>query len=167
MTAFDYGVIVIVLASLALGLWRGLIGEVLALLAWVLAALAAWQFGPEIGVLITAIADPGLRVLAGYAVVFVGVLIVLALVRLAVRGLLKALGLTAVDRLLGVVFRCCARFVDRVDSGGCRWHDLGAETGTLVGEAQLAPPLETAVLAASPGCRRKRQNEFDSGSKLK
>ena len=96
MTVFDYGVIAIPSRLLALGLWRGLIGEVLALLAWVLAALAAWQFGPEIGALLTAIVDPGLRVLAGYAAVFVAVLVVLGLLRLAIRGLLKALGLTAV-----------------------------------------------------------------------
>ncbi|MDQ5877728.1 MAG: rane protein required for colicin production [Pseudomonadota bacterium] len=149
MTAFDYGVIVIVLASLALGLWRGLIGEVLALLAWVLAALAAWQFGPEIGVLITAIADPGLRVLAGYAVVFCGVLIVLALVRLAVRGLLKALGLTAVDRLLGVFFgvaRGLLIVLILVAVGGM----TSAPKEPWWARAQLAPPLETAVLALKP-----------------
>ena len=149
MTAFDYGVIVIVLASLALGLWRGLIGEVLALLAWVLAALAAWQFGPEIGVLITAIADPGLRVLAGYAVVFCGVLIVLALVRLAVRGMLKALGLTAVDRLLGVFFgvaRGLLIVLILVAVGGM----TSAPKEPWWARAQLAPALETAVLALKP-----------------
>ena len=149
MTAFDYGVIAIVLASLALGLWRGLIGEVLALLAWVVAALAAWQFGPEIGVLITAIADPGLRVLAGYAVVFCGVLIVLALVRLAVRGLLKALGLTAVDRLLGVFFgiaRGVLIVLILVAAGGM----TSAPKEPWWAKAELAPPLETAVLALKP-----------------
>lgn len=149
MTAFDYGVITIVLASLALGLWRGLVGEVLALLAWVLAALAAWQLGPEIGALITAIADPGLRVLAGYAAVFVGVLVVLALVRLAVRGLLKALGLTAVDRVLGVVFgvaRGLLIVVILVAVGGM----TSVPKQPWWAEARLAPPLETAVLASKP-----------------
>ncbi len=149
MTAFDYGVIAILLASLALGLWRGLIGEVLALLAWVLAGLAAWQLGPEVGALITAIADPGLRVLAGYAAVFVGVLIVLALVRLAVRGLLKALGLTAVDRVLGVVFgvaRGLLIVLILVAIGGMT--SLPKEIWWR--NAILSQPLETAVLASKP-----------------
>ena len=149
MTAFDYGVIAILLASLALGLWRGLIGEVLALLAWVLAGLAAWQLGPEVGGLITAIADPGLRVLAGYAAVFVGVLIVLALVRLAVRGLLKALGLTAVDRVLGVVFGVARGLLIvfiLVAIGGMT--SLPKEAWWR--NASLSPPLETAVLASKP-----------------
>ena len=145
MTAFDYGVIVIVVASLALGLWRGLIGEVLALLAWVLAGLAAWQLGPEVGGLLTAIADPAWRLLAGYAAVFFGVLIVLALVRLAVRGLLKALGLTAVDRLLGVCFgiaRGVLIVLVLVTIGGM----TSLPKQEWWAKATLAPPLETAVL---------------------
>ena len=149
MTAFDYGVIAILLASLALGLWRGLIGEVLALLAWVLAGLAAWQLGPEVGVLITAIADPGLRVLAGYAAVFVGVLIVLSLIKLAVRGLLKALGLTAVDRVLGVVFGVARGLLIvfiLVAIGGMT--SLPKEIWWR--NASLSQPLETAVLASKP-----------------
>lgn len=149
MTAFDYGVIAILLASLALGLWRGLIGEVLALLAWILAALAAWQFGPEIGALMTAIADPGLRVLAGYAAVFFAVLVVLGLLRLAVRGLLKALGLTAVDRLLGVLFglaRGMLIVLVVVAVGGM----TSAPKAPWWKDASLAPPLETAVIAAKP-----------------
>lgn len=149
MTAFDYGVIVIVVASLALGLWRGLIGEVLALLAWVLAGLAAWQIGPEVGELLTSIADPAWRLLAGYAVVFFGVLIVLALVRLAVRGLLKALGLTAVDRMLGVFFgiaRGLLIVLIVVAVGGM----TSVPKQEWWAKAQLAPPLETAVLALKP-----------------
>jgi membrane protein required for colicin V production len=149
MTIFDYGVIAIVVASLALGLWRGLIGEVLALLAWILAALAAWQFGPEIGALMTAIEDPGLRLLAGYGAVFLGVLLVLGVLRLAIRGLLKALGLTAVDRLLGVCFgiaRGMLIVLILVAVGGM----TSAPKQPWWQKAALAPPLETAVLASKP-----------------
>jgi membrane protein required for colicin V production len=122
---------------------------VLALLAWVLAGLAAWQLGPEVGALITAIADPGLRVLAGYAAVFVGVLIVLSLIKLAVRGLLKALGLTAVDRVLGVVFGVARGLLIvfiLVAIGGMT--SLPKEIWWR--NASLSQPLETAVLASKP-----------------
>ena len=37
MTGFDYVVIGIVALSLLFGLWRGVVGEIIALLAWVLA----------------------------------------------------------------------------------------------------------------------------------
>lgn len=149
MTVFDYVVLGVVLASLVLGLWRGLVGEVLALAAWILAILAAWQFGPEIGALITAIPDPGFRVLAGYAAVALGVLMLVALVRFAVRGLLKALGLSAADRALGVLFGIARGLLIvfiLVAVGGM----TSAPTQPWWTEARLSPPLETAVLASKP-----------------
>ena len=39
MTGFDYVVITIVLASVLLGVWRGVVGEIIALAAWVLALM--------------------------------------------------------------------------------------------------------------------------------
>lgn len=149
MTPFDYAVIAIVLASVCLGLWRGLVGEVLALLAWIVAAIAAWQFGPEIAPLFNAITDPGLRLVAGYAAVSVAVLIVLALLRLAISGMLKALGLTAMDRVLGVLFgaaRGLAIVLILVAIGGM----TSAPKQEWWARAQLSPPLETAVLASRP-----------------
>lgn len=149
LTVFDYAVLGIALASLALGLWRGLVGEILALAAWVLAIFSAWQFGAEIGSLMTAIADPGLRVLAGYAAVFCGVLMVVALVRHAVRGMLKLLGLSAADRVLGIFFglaRGAAIIFILVAVGGM----TSAPRQPWWQQAKLAPPLETAVLASKP-----------------
>lgn len=147
--AFDYAVIVILVASLGLGLWRGLVGEVISLLAWVLAIVAAWQFGPEIGALLTMIADPGFRLLAGYALVFFAVLIVLALVKLALRGLLKALGLSAADRMLGVLFGLARGLLIvfiLVAVGGM----TSAPRERWWVEARFSLPLETAVIAAKP-----------------
>ena len=37
MTAFDYIVVTIFVVSVALGVWRGVVGEVIALVAWILA----------------------------------------------------------------------------------------------------------------------------------
>ena len=45
MTGFDYIVIAIVLVSVLLGLWRGVVGEIIALAAWVLAFFAAKMWG--------------------------------------------------------------------------------------------------------------------------
>ena len=41
MTAFDYAVLAVIAASALLGLWRGVVGEVLALAAWVVAFFVA------------------------------------------------------------------------------------------------------------------------------
>lgn len=150
MTIFDYVVIGIVGASLLLGLWRGVVGEVIALAAWVLAIFAALHFGNAIGqAAFGGIADAGLRTLAGYAAVFVGVLVAMALVRLAVRGLIKALGLGVSDRILGMVFgvlRGVLVAMVLVAAGGL----TSAPRQVWWQEATLAPPLETAVLAVRP-----------------
>jgi membrane protein required for colicin V production len=150
MTFFDYGVIAIVGASLILGVWRGVVGELLALAAWILAFFAARWFGPEVGnVFFTGIADPTIRLLAGYVAVFVGVLVLMALGRLAVRGMIRALGLSLSDRLLGLLFglaRGLAIVLLLVIIGGM----TSLPKQAWWAEAQLAPPLETAVLAARP-----------------
>ena len=150
MTIFDYVVLGIVAASLLLGLWRGVVGELIALAAWVLAFFAALEFGAELGhSVFRSVADPGMRALAGCAAVFVGVLVVMALVRLAVRGLIKALGLSLSDRLLGMVFgvlRGVMMVMVLVAVGGL----TSAPRQVWWKEAMLSAPLETAVMAAKP-----------------
>ncbi len=147
MTVFDYLVLAIVAASLLLGMWRGVVGEIIALIAWVLAFFAARWWGTALGHGFTAIADPTLRVVAGWVAVFVAVLIAMALLRLVVRGVIKALGMTLSDRLLGLIFgvaRGLAIVLILVAVGGMtalpkeRWWS----------EAYFAAPLETAVLAS-------------------
>lgn len=149
MTVFDYSVALIVVASLVLGLWRGVVGEIIALVAWLVAFLAAKTWGTGLAPVFSAIADPALRVVAGWVAVFVVVLIAMALLRLAIRGLLKALGMTITDRLLGVIFgvaRGVLIVLILVAAGGMTslpkekwWSD-----------AYFSAPLETAVLASRP-----------------
>jgi membrane protein required for colicin V production len=150
MTIFDYVVIGIVVASLLLGLWRGVIGELIALAAWVLAFFAAIEFGGQVAVgLYSGVADPAMRALAGYATVFIGVLVVMALVRLAARGLIKALGLSVSDRILGLVFgvmRGVLICLVAVAVGGL----TAAPRQAWWENASLSAPLETGVLALKP-----------------
>ncbi|OQA32264.1 MAG: Colicin V production protein [Betaproteobacteria bacterium ADurb.Bin341] len=150
MTVFDYVVLGIIAASLLLGLWRGVIGELIALAAWVLAFLAAVEWGGEIGdALLPGITDGSLRNLAGCAIIFVVVLILMAIVRLAVSGIIKALGLTLSDRLLGVVFgvgRGVLIAMILVIAGGM----TSAPKQSWWRDALFSAPLETAVLVAKP-----------------
>ena len=92
MTPFDYAVLVILLASMALGAWRGVVGEIIALAAWVLAFFAAKWWADEFArQLLSAIADPAVRIVVAWVLVFVIVLLLMALVRLAIReGLISA-----------------------------------------------------------------------------
>jgi len=151
VTFFDYVVIGIVVASLVLGLWRGVVGELIALAAWVLACFAAYHFGGEVGQALfsSSIGDAGLRGLAGCAVVFVGVLVVMAIGRLAASGMIKALGMGVSDRLLGLVFgvaRGVLIAMVLVAVGGM----TSAPKQPWWSNAMLAQPMEIAVMAVLP-----------------
>lgn len=150
MTAFDYAVLVIVAASILLGAWRGLVSEVLALAAWVAAILAGRALAPELA---PAFADwlkePAWQYAAGFAAIVVAVLVAVALARLALSKLLRAIGLGPLDRFLGAVFgvaRGVLVVLLCVLIGGLTTLPQQAWWR----QAWLAPPLETAVLAAKP-----------------
>lgn len=148
MTVFDYVVIGIVSLSLLFGLWRGVVGEVVALVAWVVGILAAVEFGARVGQsLFSGLTDPAIRTLAGCAVIFLGVLVAMSLVRMAVRSMVKALGLSVSDRLLGMVFglaRGVLVIMVLVGLGGM----TSLPKQPWWKEAMLSQPLETAVLVA-------------------
>lgn len=150
MTTFDYVILVIVAASIAIGLWRGVVGEIIALAAWVLAFFAARAWDGEVARLLqNFIADATWRIVAAWILIFVVVLVLMALLRLAVRGLLKALGLSLSDRLLGVVFgalRGVFIALALVAVGGMT--SLPKEKWWS--NAYFSAPLETAVLAGKP-----------------
>ena len=150
MTPFDYAVLVILLASMALGAWRGVLGEIIAVAAWVLAFFAAKWWGDEFALqLLSGIGDPVVRLVAAWVLIFVIVLLLMALVRLAIRGLLKALGLSLSDRALGVLFaavRGALIVLALVALGGM----LSLAKEGWWSEAYFSAPLETAVLACKP-----------------
>ena len=105
MTLFDLAVLVIVGLSVLLSLIRGLVREVLALAAWVVAFLAANVLAGEVAPwLPEAIPTEALRLLAGFLVVFVVVLIAVSALAILASKLVKSAGLGIEDRLLGGVF---------------------------------------------------------------
>ena len=105
MNWFDYAIIATLTLSILVGLWRGFVGEVMALVCWVLAFWVAWLFGPALADRFSAsISVPSVRVLLGYALCFIGVLIAGAIVSYLLRKLVNGSGLSGTDRLLGMVF---------------------------------------------------------------
>lgn len=105
MTVFDYAVLAIVALSILLSVIRGLVREILALLAWVAAFVVANLFGGRVAALLPAqIPSEELRLLAGFVGIFFVVLLLMSLVSIAVSGLVKNAGLAAEDRILGGVF---------------------------------------------------------------
>lgn len=105
MTAVDIAILAALGLSVLVGLWRGFLAEVLAILVWILAAWAAWSFGPAIAVQLEGRIDtPSVRLLLACAGCFVVVLAAGALVSFLLRKLVAGSGLSGSDRLLGMVF---------------------------------------------------------------
>ncbi|MEO5810698.1 MAG: CvpA family protein [Rhodanobacter sp.] len=101
----DYAIIGILGLSIMVGLWRGLVSEVLALVIWVAAFWVAWWFGPVVAARFEHVIElPSARIIFAYMLCFVAVLIVGALLRFVVRRLIESTGLSGTDRLLGMLF---------------------------------------------------------------
>jgi membrane protein required for colicin V production len=95
----------VVLVSLLLGAWRGLVYEVLSLLNWLASFVLAQWWAPELAVrLPMGNASDGVRYAAGFVLVFIGVLFVLGMAAALVKKLITAVGLRPVDRILGALF---------------------------------------------------------------
>ncbi|HEX7339947.1 MAG TPA: CvpA family protein [Rhodanobacteraceae bacterium] len=101
----DYVIIAILALSVLMGLWRGLIAEVMALIVWIAAFWVAWLLGPRLAQAFAAFIDvPSVRVILGYVVCFVAVLLVGMLLKFIIDRLVEGTGLSGSDRLLGMVF---------------------------------------------------------------
>ncbi len=105
MTGFDYIVLAILGVSALLGMIRGLIKEVLSLVAFVVAVGAAvWWGGPVARALAEYISNDILRAAVGYGGVFIVVLLLVGLLNVTLAGLVERTGLTPADHGLGAVF---------------------------------------------------------------
>jgi membrane protein required for colicin V production len=101
----DWVLLVVLLVSVLVGLWRGLVFEVLSLAGWVAAFIAAQALAPALASVLP-IGVPGSALDHGVAflVAFVLALVLWALASRLVRLLIDATPLQPVDRVLGGVF---------------------------------------------------------------
>lgn len=105
MLVVDWIFVAVLLASLALGAWRGFVFEVLSVLSWGAAFVLAQWFGPEMGQkLPMAGATEMIRYAAGFVLVFIATLFAVGLVAWGIKKLMESVGLRPVDRVLGAVF---------------------------------------------------------------
>ena len=105
LTWADIALLTIVGLSTIVGLWRGFVVEVMSLAVWVAAFWLAFAFGDEAAALFEgAVQAPSARLFLGYAMLFVGALMVGGLATWLMGKLVKSTGLSGTDRLLGLVF---------------------------------------------------------------
>jgi membrane protein required for colicin V production len=105
MNTADYLVIAIVFVPAVVGVLRGFLREVIALLSWVFGLLIAWHFGPalepQLGGLL---ADPHVRPWAARAILWLAVMLVGAATGAIVCHFVRLAMFSAMDRFLGFVF---------------------------------------------------------------
>ncbi|HEX9684670.1 MAG TPA: CvpA family protein [Burkholderiales bacterium] len=105
MTVVDIIVIAILGISIAFGAWRGLVREVLALVAWVAAFLIANLLAPDAAKLLPrAMANEELRLLVSFVVVFIAALVGLSVLAILASKLVRIIGLGPSDRVVGGLF---------------------------------------------------------------
>jgi len=105
MAALDWIFVAVLLTSLVVGAWRGLVFELLSLAGWVVAFFAAQWFAADVGArLPMGDTDGALRHAAGFLVVFIGAVFACGLVAWLTKKLIEAVGLRPADRTLGAVF---------------------------------------------------------------
>ena len=102
MSVFDLIVLLVLVLTVVRGLMRGMVDTLFSLAAWILAfVLGKWGALMVAPLLPIGIENPGIRYFAGFAVVFLVVLIGVLLLGHALASLVKAVGLGGVDKVLG------------------------------------------------------------------
>lgn len=101
----DWCILSLGILSVLLGILRGFFREVATLAVWVLAVVIAVTFGETLAAyLATYISVPSVRTAAGYAILFLGVLILGAIVTHFVVDMIRRSVISGTDRSLGAIF---------------------------------------------------------------
>lgn len=104
MNWFDFTIIGIIALSSIISLIRGFFKEAISLIIWFVAFFISRTFYPQLAQFLTQITDPLARDASAIGILFIGTLIVGALVNYVFSQLVKATGLGGTDRALGIVF---------------------------------------------------------------
>lgn len=105
MAALDWIFVSVLLASMLMGAWRGLVYEVLSLAGWVAAFFVAQWFAVDAAARLPLDgAQETVRYAAGFILVFVVALFACGFLAWLGKKMVEAIGLRPVDRTLGAAF---------------------------------------------------------------
>jgi membrane protein required for colicin V production len=135
----DWAMLAVLVVSVGLGLWRGLLLEVAMLVGWVVAYFVAQWFAADLAPhLPVGAPGSGANRAAAFALVFVLAILIWGLLAKAVRLLVHATPLSVIDRIGGAAF------------GLLRGAVLLIAVATLVG---LSPAAQSPLWQSSTGAR--------------
>ena len=105
MNWLDIVLLIVIVASVVASMTKGFSREVIGLIAAVAALFAGlWFYGTVGSFLLPYVSTNGVANFCGFVIVFFGVIVAGALVSIIAGHLIKATGLSFIDRLFGVVF---------------------------------------------------------------
>lgn len=105
LAALDWVFLALVLGSLLVGAWRGLVFELISLAGWAAAFVVAQWLASDVGAWLPMGDTQGpFRHAAGFVLVFVGALFFFGFVAWLSKKLVEAVGLRPTDRVLGALF---------------------------------------------------------------
>jgi membrane protein required for colicin V production len=113
MSALDWIFLAVLLLSLLLGAWRGLVFEVISVVSWLAAFVLAQWLAPDVALkLPMGGASESVRYVTSFVLVFIGAVFAGGLVAALIKKLVAAVGLSPVDRVLrGLVMLLAATVV--------------------------------------------------------
>jgi len=157
MVATDWVLLAVLLLSVALGLWRGLMYEVLSVVGWVAAFVLAQAYAADVGQwLPTDGLSPAVRLVAGFVLIFIAVAFSGGLIAWVVQKLVASVGLRPVDRLLGgafglargvVILLAAALVVTVLQLQSAPWWQQSATAGVLSATLHDIRPLLPEAVA--------------------
>ena len=150
MTSFDYTVFIIIGACIIISMMRGAVREMLSIIGWLAALYVAKTYSTQLVPLLPQdIPTDSLRILAAFLILFLGVLLVVSLLSIALSSVLEKIGLSWLNRFFGALFGfakgllivCILVFLAGLTSipKDVRWTN-----------AMFSSPLEALIKAALP-----------------
>ncbi|MET3516301.1 MAG: CvpA family protein [Gammaproteobacteria bacterium] len=155
MALFDWIAVMLIAVSMLMGLWRGLVYEVLSLAGWVAAFLCAqWLAGSLAAVLPFGEPEAPWRYGVAFALIFIVVAFVGGAIASMTRRLVTVAGLRPVDRSLGALFGAAraavALLAIAVVVHVMAWHDQAWWR-----ESAGAPFIDAALQGLKPALPQK------------
>lgn len=151
MTMFDVAVIVVLVFSIFLGRWRGVIYEVMSLLSWVAAYFVALLFAPDLMPYVPPTdGTDTVKMGVAFAILFVATLGIGSILAWFMNRLVKSAGLTKLDGSLGATFgfvRGCFLVLVLVLVGGM----TTMPASPFWKDALTSSPLEEVAVAVRDG----------------
>jgi len=178
LTWIDILIVGVFLVSMLLGLWRGLVREVIAIAIWVGAFWLASIYAQQLSTYLPDVIDgtrfalntpeyvSNLRVIVAFALIVIAVFIIGGVINLILKKIMNVLVLRGTDRMLGLLFglvRACAIMVALVLAAAAF---TGVPSSSTWQESKLIRPFEQAAVWVVDKLPERYASNFKLGTEV-